>query len=146
MSSTTATASRPKGWIIATAVTSCLAVAGIVAAAVVGVAGPAHADAPTGPAQSGTSASGQYQPANNRPVRPAAPSAAMKLLQQQLAQLNYYNGPITGYENTQTMNAIMYLQRDANLPQTGHMNDATRDALSSMLMHGTVAEVEVPLV
>ena len=147
MSSTTATASKPKGWIVATAVASCLAVAGIVTAAVIGVSGPAHADAATAPAQSSTSTSGQYQPSNgggfspaqgpnHRPVTPTAPSAAMKMLQQQLAQLNYYNGPITGYENTQTVNAITYLQRDAHLPQTGQLNGATRAAMNSMLVHG----------
>lgn len=148
MPSTTTTASRPKGWIIATVVASCLAVAGIVAATVLGVRGP-EASASTGPAQSSTTASGQYQPSTgdrgvspakapkDRPATPvAAPSAAIKLLQQQLAQLNYYDGPITGYENTQTVNAITYLQRDAHLPQTGQLNDATRTALNSMLVHG----------
>ncbi len=147
MPSTTATTSRPKGWIIATVVASCLAVAGIVAATVLGVRGPAQASASTGPAPSGTTTSGQYQPSTGdrgvvptpkvRPATPvAAPSAAVKLLQQQLAQLNYYNGSITGYENAQTVDAIRYLQRDAHLPQTGQLNDATRAALNSMLVHG----------
>jgi peptidoglycan hydrolase-like protein with peptidoglycan-binding domain len=147
MPSTTATASRPKGWIIATVVASCLAVAGIVAATVLGVRGPVQASASTGPAPSAPTASGQYQPSTgdrgvapapkDRPTTPvAAPSAAVKLLQQQLAQLNYYNGSITGYENAQTVNAIRYLQRDAHLPQTGQLNDATRAALNSMLVHG----------
>ena len=32
--------------------------------------------------------------------------------------------------------AITYLQRDANLPQTGSMNAATQQALVTMLAHG----------
>lgn len=64
------------------------------------------------------------------------PSAAVKSLQQQLAQLNYYDGPSRGIENTNTVHAIQYLQRDAHLPQTGQLNSATRTALNSMLVHG----------
>ncbi|WP_433167570.1 peptidoglycan-binding domain-containing protein [Kribbella sp. CA-247076] len=150
MPSTTATAPRPKAWIIATVATSCLAVAGIVAAAVLGLRGPAQADPSTSPAPASAAASGQqYQPnqpntghqgsstaSHSSTTPPAAPSASVKLLQQQLAQLNYYNGPITGYENTGTINAIKYLQRDAHLQQTGQLNNATRSALSSMMVHG----------
>ena len=58
----------------------------------------------------------------------------MKSLQQQLAQLNYYDGSAIGYENTATVQAIEYLQRDAHLPQTGQLN-ATRAALNNMLVH-----------
>jgi peptidoglycan hydrolase-like protein with peptidoglycan-binding domain len=36
----------------------------------------------------------------------------VRLLQQQLAQLNYDNGPTTGIENADTVHAIQYLQRD----------------------------------
>jgi hypothetical protein len=154
MPSTTATARRPKAWIIATVATSCLAVAGIAAAAVLGVRGPAQASASTAPASSSAASSGQYQPGGGQPstgnqgvtpakapkTRPTAPvavpSAAVKLLQQQLAQLNYYDGPITGFENTNTVHAIQYLQRDAHLPQTGQLDSATRAALNSMLVHG----------
>ncbi|MFG1627425.1 peptidoglycan-binding protein [Kribbella sp. NPDC049227] len=139
MPSTTA-AGRPKAWIIATVAASCLAVAGIATAAVIGVREPAHASAATPP--TGASSSGQYQPGTgghgltpaNNPV--VVPSAAVKSLQQQLAQLNYYDGPVTGIENTNTMYAIQYLQRDAHLPQTGQLNAATRAALNSMLVHG----------
>ncbi|TCC64221.1 peptidoglycan-binding protein [Kribbella pittospori] len=142
MPSTTA-AGRPKAWIIATVAASCVAVAGIATAAVIGFQGPAQASAATPPASS--SSSGQYQPGSgghgltpaNTPATPVVvPSVAVKLLQQQLAQLNYYNGSITGYENAQTINAITYLQRDAHLPQTGQLNNATRAALNSMLVHG----------
>lgn len=166
MPSTTATASKPKAWIVATVVTSCLAVAAIVTAALLGLHGPAQSNASSVPAQSGaaaapvqpggsaaqsgSAATGQYEPHRGdgtqtpakapkdrpTPAPSAAPSAAVKSLQQQLAQLNYYNGSITGYENTATVHAIEYLQRDAHLPQTGQLNAATRAALNNMLVHG----------
>jgi len=149
MSSTTATRS-PKGRIIGTAIASSLAGAGIVAAAVIGVSGHAQANASSAPAPSSPASSGQYQPnpdhqpgtpvrvPNDRPTPApvAVPSAAVRLLQQQLAQLNYYDGPITGVENSNTVHAIQYLQRDAHLPQTGQLDGATRAALNSMLVHG----------
>jgi putative peptidoglycan binding protein len=40
----------------------------------------------------------------------------IKLVQEQLGQLNYYNGPVTGYMNHGTVQAITYLQRGAHLP------------------------------
>jgi peptidoglycan hydrolase-like protein with peptidoglycan-binding domain len=56
------------------------------------------------------------------PVTPAAPSETIIVLQRELGQLNYYEGPVTGVMNEQTVQAITYLQRDAHLPQTGTMN------------------------
>jgi hypothetical protein len=38
--------------------------------------------------------------------------------------------------NHATVQAIMYLQRDAHLPQTGQLNPATENALNSMLQNG----------
>ena len=38
--------------------------------------------------------------------------------------------------NHGTVQAIMYLQRDAHLPETGQLNDATENALNSMLAGG----------
>jgi hypothetical protein len=38
--------------------------------------------------------------------------------------------------NHGTVQAIMYLQRDAHLPQTGQLNTATENALNSMLANG----------
>ncbi|MFI7065849.1 peptidoglycan-binding protein [Kribbella sp. NPDC050124] len=125
------TAPKTRTWVIATVAAGCVAMVGIVAAAVVGVQGPSQASA--GPA---VMPAGTVQYHSQTGHRGNAPSASMELLQQQLAQLNYYNGPITGYQNAGTVNAIMYLQRDANLPQTGHLDQATRDALNSMLVHG----------
>jgi peptidoglycan hydrolase-like protein with peptidoglycan-binding domain len=75
-------------------------------------------------------------PAPPAPPKPPAPSAAISTLQRELAQLNYYEGPITGIMNSQTTQAITYLQRDAHLPQTGTMNAATEHALANFLAHG----------
>ena len=70
------------------------------------------------------------------PVTPAAPSETIIVLQRELGQLNYYEGPVTGVMNEQTVQAITYLQRDAHLPQTGTMNAATQAALQHMLVTG----------
>jgi len=70
------------------------------------------------------------------PVTPPAPSETIIVLQRELGQLNYYEGPITGTMNEQTVQAITYLQRDAHLPQTGTMNAATQAALQHMLVTG----------
>ncbi len=95
----------------------------------------AAAGAPSAPA-SGHSA------AHTTPVKPGPtptpvkPSAAVKTLQQELGQLNYYEGPMDGIAGNQTSQAIQYLQRDAGLPQTGQMNAATSAALHNFLIHG----------
>ena len=73
---------------------------------------------------------------NVTPVTPAKPSETIIVLQRELGQLNYYEGPITGTMNEQTVQAITYLQRDAHLPQTGTMNAATQAALQHMLVTG----------
>ena len=64
------------------------------------------------------------------------PSASIKALQQKLGELNYYEGPIDGIAGPQTTAAIKYLQRDAHLPQTGVMNQATTNAMNKMLISG----------
>jgi hypothetical protein len=72
-----------------------------------------------------------------QPTAPAAvPSASVKKLQQELGQLNYYEGPVDGFMGPQTTAAIKDLQRQANLPQTGTMNAATQAALDNYLVHG----------
>jgi Putative peptidoglycan binding domain len=79
------------------------------------------------------------QPAANpaQPTTPAVPPpAAVKTLQQQLGQLNYYEGPVDGIIGPQTIAAVKDLQRQAGLPQTGTMNPATQAALASYLAHG----------
>ena len=70
------------------------------------------------------------------PVTPVAPSETIIVLQRELGQLNYYEGPITGTMNEQTVQAITYLQRDAHLPQTGTMTPATQSALQHFLATG----------
>ena len=61
----------------------------------------------------------------------------MVKLQQELGQLNYYEGSVDGIMGPQTVQAITYLQRDAHLPQTGQMNAATQAALAHFLLaHG----------
>jgi peptidoglycan hydrolase-like protein with peptidoglycan-binding domain len=70
------------------------------------------------------------------PVIPVAPSETIITLQRELGQLSYYEGPITGTMNEQTVQAITYLQRDAHLPQTGTMTPATQTALQHILATG----------
>jgi peptidoglycan hydrolase-like protein with peptidoglycan-binding domain len=70
------------------------------------------------------------------PIAPPVPSPTVETLQVELGQLNYYEGPVTGIMNTQTEQAITYLQRDAGLPQTGTMNAATDTALVHFLATG----------
>jgi hypothetical protein len=83
---------------------------------------------PTSPAQPTTPA---------QPTAPAVvPSASVKTLQQQLGQLNYYEGPVDGIMGPQTVAAIKDLQRQASLPQTGTMNADTQAALAHYLAHG----------
>ena len=98
-------------------------------------AAPASTSAPAAnPAQPTT----PVQTANPaQPTTPAVPpSASVKKLQQQLGQLNYYEGPVDGYMGPQTIAAIKDLQRQAGLPQTGTMNAVTQKALDNYLAHG----------
>ncbi|MGD9990929.1 peptidoglycan-binding domain-containing protein [Pseudonocardia sp.] len=117
-----------------------LAVAGIVAGLVMGFSGGTPGTTPAAPQLAPISHSTGYVPAHDvtpaKPVTPVAPSAAVETLQQELGQLNYYEGPVTGVMNAQTTQAITYLQRDAGLPQTGAMNTATQAALHNFLVDG----------
>jgi hypothetical protein len=103
---------------------------------------PATNSTPTStsvPAQPATPVSPAHpvQPATPvSPAHPVQPSAAVMKLQQELGQLNYYEGPDDGIMGPQTIQAITYLQRDAGLPQTGQMNAATQAALANFLAHG----------
>ena len=105
-----------------------------VALVALAVAGLSHSHASQAPTGTPTSTSVPAQPTT--PVTPVHPSAAVVKLQQQLGQLNYYEGPDDGIMGSQTIQAIKYLQRDAGLPQTGQMNAATQAALAHFLAHG----------
>jgi peptidoglycan hydrolase-like protein with peptidoglycan-binding domain len=87
--------------------------------------------APTGPTPPVVPAS-----SGTHHVTPPPPSETIVTLQRELAQLDYYEGPITGTMNEQTVHAIKYLQRDAHLPQTGSMNAAAEVALDHFLVDG----------
>ena len=125
-----------------------IAIGSIIAAALVALAavGLTHhtttthtatpAASTSAPASTGTGTStSPAQPTT--PASPAVvPSASVKKLQQELGQLNYYEGPVDGVMGAQTTAAIKDLQRQANLPQTGTMNSATQAALDNYLVHG----------
>jgi hypothetical protein len=98
-------------------------------------AASASASAPASPSAPSAPSANPARPAT--PVSPAVvPSASVKKLQQELGQLNYYEGPVDGIMGPQTTAAITDLQRQANLPQTGTMNAATQAALDNYLAHG----------
>jgi peptidoglycan hydrolase-like protein with peptidoglycan-binding domain len=108
------------------------AVAGaLIALAAAGLSQSHSSQAPTG-----TPASTSVPAQPTTPVTPVHPSAAVVKLQQELGQLNYYQGPVDGVMGPQTIAAIKDLQRQAGLPQTGQMNAATQAALANYLAHG----------
>jgi hypothetical protein len=138
-----APARMSRGKVVAMTLGAALAAAGITVGVIAGVAAYAPAaPAPaapvaTAPATGGSPAvtpshGGHVTP----PAPPVTPSAAIETLQRELGQLNYYEGPVTGVVNTQTTQAITYLQRDAGLPRTGRMDSATQAALARMLVSG----------
>jgi hypothetical protein len=87
------------------------------------------------PSTASTPSANPAQPTT--PASPAVvPSASVKKLQQELGQLNYYEGPVDGVMGPQTSAAIQDLQGQAGLPQTGIMNAATQAALDNYLVHG----------
>src|SRR5580698_959429 len=131
---------RPSGYRIAAIVIGTVIAAALIVLATVGLthttststpAPAANPAQPTSPAQTVNPA----QPTT--PASPAVtPSASVKKLQQELGQLNYYEGPVDGLMGPQTTAAITDLQRQAGLPQTGTMNAATQKALDNYLAHG----------
>ena len=124
--------------VIGTAVVGALIALAVVLSQSHSGAAPASGGTPTStsaPAQPTGGATTPVHPTGT-PTTPAKPSAAVAKLQQELGQLNYYNGPTNGIMGPQTVQAIKYLQRDAHLPQTGQMNPATQAALAYFLAHG----------
>jgi len=117
------------------------ALAAAVIALAVTLSGSHSTPAPaTGNTPASTSSTSPANPAHpstpSGGTTPVKPSAAVMKLQQQLGQLNYYEGPDDGIMGPQTVAAIKDLQRDAHLPQTGAMNAATQAALANFLAHG----------
>ncbi|WP_345414202.1 peptidoglycan-binding domain-containing protein [Pseudonocardia xishanensis] len=142
----TPTTGSTAGRAIAITVGAVLAAVGLTAGIIYGLSGPGDATpAPqtgtsavtpaTGGGHAATPAHGGGSGGHVTPP-PATPSAAIETLQKELGQLDYYEGPVTGFMNTRTTQAITYLQRDAHLPRTGTMDAATRAALAHMLVTG----------
>ncbi len=153
MTSTTSTSTTPTSTtgspktsrrLVAALVAGGVALAGITAAVTMTLATPeAHAQPAVTTSSSSTSSSHgsagghtshSHAGHHTAPVVPWSQST--KTLQSQLAQLNYYDGHITGYWNAATTDAVTYLQASAHLPQTGTMNAATQAALDYQLVHG----------
>jgi Putative peptidoglycan binding domain len=111
-----------------------------VAVIALAVAGLSHSHSSQAPSGTPASTSVPAQPTSpaqpTTPVTPVHPSATVVKLQQELGQLNYYEGPADGIMGPQTIAAIKDLQRQAGLPQTGQMNAATQAALANYLAHG----------
>ena len=130
----------PSWYRIAAVIIGAVAAAALIVLAISGLTGGSHpAPAPRATASQPASPAQPSAPAPNpaQPTTPAVPpSAAVKTLQQQLGQLNYYEGPVDGIMGPQTTAAIKDLQRQAGLPQTGTMNPATQAALARYLAHG----------
>jgi peptidoglycan hydrolase-like protein with peptidoglycan-binding domain len=124
--STTATTPRTasRNSIAAVACVTALAAAAL-AGGIAYVAG--RDSAPTSSASSHSTPSGSHT---------VEPDNAVKAVQQELAELNFYEGPINGYDTSAMVSAVKNLQREAGLPQTGHMNQPTRDALLRYLAQG----------
>ena len=143
-------ARRPRGggpsWYrIAAVIIGAVAAAALIVLAISGLTGGSHpapratASQPASPAQPSANPAQPSAPSANpaQPTTPAVPpSAAVKTLQQQLGQLNYYEGPVDGIMGPQTTAAVKDLQRQAGLPQTGTMTPATQAALARYLVHG----------
>jgi hypothetical protein len=109
----------------------------VVAAALVVLAvALSHSHSSPASATGGTPTSTSAPAKPTTPANPVHPSAAVMKLQQELGQLNYYEGPDDGIMGPQTIQAIKYLQRDAGLPQTGQLNAPTQAALAHFLAHG----------
>jgi len=120
-----------------TVTVAALAVVGVVAALVVGLGSNAHAGDVVDHAQTHSSVTPSVNPTPTPAPKPSVTvSPTIRLLQTQLSQLNYYDGPINGIDSPALHQAITYLQRDAGLPQTGHLNPATQNALNKMLATG----------
>jgi hypothetical protein len=141
---------RPSGYRIAAIVIGTVIAAALIVLAAVGLTHTTSTSTPAPAASNSAPAANPAQPTSpaqtvnpaqpTTPASPASPtvtpSASVKKLQQELGQLNYYEGPVDGIMGPQTAAAITDLQRQAGLPQTGTMNAATQKALDNYLAHG----------
>ena len=138
---------RPSGYRIAAIVIGTVIAAALIVLAAVGLTHTSSTSTPAPAASTSAPAANPAQPTSPaqtvnpaQPTTPASPavtpSASVKKLQQELGQLNYYEGPVDGLMGPQTTAAITDLQRQAGLPQTGTMNAATQKALDNYLAHG----------
>jgi hypothetical protein len=137
---------RPSGYRIAAIVIGTVIAAALIVLAAVGLTHTTSTSTPAPAASTSAPAANPAQPSPAQTVNPAqpttpaspavTPSASVKKLQQELGQLNYYEGPVDGIMGPQTAAAITDLQRQAGLPQTGTMNAATQAALDNYLVHG----------
>ena len=135
---------RPSGYRIAAIVIGTVIAAALIVLAAVGLTHTTSTSTPAPAASTSAPAANPAQPTSPaqtvnpaQPTTPAVtPSASVKKLQQELGQLNYYEGPVDGLMGPQTTAAIQDLQRQAGLPQTGAINAATQKALDNYLAHG----------
>ena len=135
---------RPSEYRIAAIVIGTVIAAALIVLAAVGLTHITSTSTPAPAASTSVPAANPAQPTspaqNVNPAQPTTPavtpSASVKKLQQELGQLNYYEGPVDGLMGPQTVAAISDLQRQAGLPQTGTMNAATQKALDNYLAHG----------
>jgi len=141
MTATTPTtpSTRSKGLIIGGTVAGAAVIAGTIAALMVAFgSSSAHAH----PAPAPTPAPAHHTVTPDQPITPAntpnreLPASQVATIQRELAQLNYYEGPINGQMTPQTVQAIEYLQRDAHLPQNGYYDQVTYLALQNFLANG----------
>jgi putative peptidoglycan binding protein len=95
-----------------------------------------HTAAPGTSASAPVSTSASTAPTSGSTSAAVTSPVSVKKLQQELGQLNYYQGADDGLMGPQTIAAIKDLQRQAGLPQTGTMNAATQKALDTYLVHG----------
>lgn len=134
----------PSGYRIAAIVIGTVIAAALIVLAAVGLTHITSTSTPAPAASTSVPAADPAQPTspaqNVNPAQPTTPavtpSASVEKLQQELGQLNYYEGPVDGLMGPQTVAAIRDLQRQAGLPQTGTMNAATQKALDNYLAHG----------
>lgn len=132
--SSTTSSKKSSRRITAAVVAGGLAIAGIATAAI--TLGAPAASAHTSSASSSSTPGNSTHEHHHHTNPDVLPSQSVKTLQQQLAQLNYYDGPVSGYWNQATTSAIQNLQRSAGLPETGAMNAATQRALDYQLTNG----------